>query len=141
MANDLIPYKRPGEDVTGLTTAAVTGCYCVQITDNKTETSEGLFDTADGNLYRVGLPSASGAAGAAKKAFGVAKYDAASGARVGIARAGIIPIKVGAAPISAGAEVEVEAGGTIKTLASGIAVGMALNDALAASLCEVWFYS
>jgi predicted RecA/RadA family phage recombinase len=140
VANDLIPYKRPGEDVTGITTAAVTGKRCVQITAAKDNPTEGLDADAKGNLYKVGHPNAGGSAlGAAKRIFGVAKYDAASGAKVGIVRAGIVPITAGAA-ILAGKEVEVTATGTVITLAAGVAIGLCCNDAANAADAEIALY-
>lgn len=139
MANDLTPYKRPGEDVTGITTAAVTGKRCLQITAAKTARTEGLSNVADGNLFKVGHPNAAGAAGAAKRIFGVAKYDAASGKQVGIVREGIVPITCSVA-VTAGVEVEVVADGTVKPIASGIAIGMACDDAAINTDAEIVLY-
>lgn len=138
--NDLIPYKRPGEDVTGITTAAVTGKKCVQITAAKDNLTEGLAADAGGNAYKVGHPNASGALGAAKRVFGVAKYDAASGAFVGIVREGIVPILTSGA-VTAGVEVEVAADGSVVTLASGIPIGLACNSALSGTYAEIALYN
>ena len=127
MANDCIPFKRPGDDVTGKAKAAVTGCRCVQIAGDMTSNPVlGLPATADGGLYTVGHPNAAGAAGAGKMIFGVAKYDAIINARVGVVRGGIVPIEAGAA-INAGAEVEVNAAGQVITLASGVSIGTCLT--------------
>jgi hypothetical protein len=86
MANDCIPFKRPGLDVTGQAEGAITGKRCVQISGARTS-GPGLAATAEGSNYVVGIPSTTGAAGAGKRIFGVAKYDAADGAKVGVIRA------------------------------------------------------
>jgi predicted RecA/RadA family phage recombinase len=140
MANDLIPYKRPGEDVTGIAQAAITGKRCVQITAAKDNPSEGLAADANGNLYKVAHPNGGGnALGAGKRIFGVAKYDAASGGRVGIAREGIVPITTSGA-IVAGDEVEVAANGTVVTLAAGTPIGLCCNDAASGADAEIALY-
>jgi hypothetical protein len=127
MANDCIPFKRPGADVTAIAEGAVTGKRCVQISGDMTSNPVlGLPATADGGLYTCGIPSTSGAQGAAKMIFGVAKYDAVNGARFGVIRGGIVPITAGAA-IVAGAEVEVAADGRVITVASGVPIGTCLT--------------
>jgi hypothetical protein len=140
MANDLVPYKRPGDDVTGIATGTITGKRCVQITGAKTSLAEGLSATADGNAYKVGHPNAAGAAGAALAIFGVAKYDAATGKLVGIVREGIVPINCSAAIPTAGVEVQVAADGSVLPLAAGKAVGMACNAALINTDAEIALY-
>jgi hypothetical protein len=142
MANDLIPFKLPGDEVTGVATAAITGKKCVQITAAKPAGYSGtLAATADvGHLYQVGHPGAGGRAlGAGKRIFGVAKWDAPVGGKVGIAKGGIVPITCSGA-ILAGSEVEVAADGSVIVLASGIAIGLALNDALLGSDAEIDLY-
>lgn len=139
MANDLIPYKRPGEDVTAYCTAAVTGKRCVQISAAKPagEKAEGLSTTGGGGVYRVSLPSGAGAnGGAAKMIFGVAKYDAAQGKMVGVVREGIVPITASAA-ITAGASVQCAADGTVVPVSTGVAIGIACDDCANAADCEV----
>ena len=139
MANDLIPYKRPGEDVTGYATASVTGKRCVQISAAKpaTEKAEGLNATGGGGVYRVALPSGAGAnGGAAKMVFGVAKYDAAINKLVGVARGGIVPITASAA-ITAGQSLQAAADGTVIPATTGIVVGYACDDCANGADCEV----
>ena len=139
MANDLIPYKRPGEDVSGYCTAAVTGKRCVQISAAKptTERPEGLATTAGGGLYRVALPSGAGAnGGAAKMIFGVAKYDAAINKTVGVVREGIVPITASAA-ITAGVSLQVAADGTVVPASTGVVIGYACDDCANGADCEV----
>ncbi len=138
MANDCIPYKRPGQDVTGLAEVAITGKRCVQISGPRTS-GPGLAATAEGSVYTVGLPSTTGALGAAKRIFGVSKYDAAQGAMVGVVRGGIVPITAGG-NITAGVEVETAADGRVITLASGVAVGVACNTTTTGNDCEVALY-
>lgn len=140
MANDLIPYKYDGDQVTGLAQAAVTGKKCVQIVAKKDNLTEGLAADANGNLYKVAHPNFGGnALGAGKRVFGVAKYDAVSGARVGIARDGIIPITASGA-IPAGSEVQVAADGSVVVLSSGTPIGLCLNDCASGADAEIAYY-
>lgn len=107
MANELIAYKEPGADVTGTTSAAVTGKRCLAITGNM---------QTDGTLTVAH-------ATAGDRICGVAKYDAGSGQRVGIARGPkVLPITAGGA-IAAFAEVEVGTDGQVVTLAAGVPIG------------------
>ena len=124
--NECIPLFRPGSDVTCLTTAAVVGKTFVDISATR-DATEGLFKVAT--------------ATSAARAFGVAAYDAASGARVPvIAGPGtIVPVTAGGA-ITAGAEVEVGASGKAVTLASGKAVGKALETGANNVDCFVRLY-
>jgi hypothetical protein len=80
---------------------------------------------------------ATAAAGA--KAFGVAKYDAASGALVGILRGGVVPVTAGGT-IAFGAEVEVGTAGKAITLASGKAVGKAVEAGTNGNDIQIAFY-
>lgn len=111
MANECTPLFRPGRDITVLTTAAVTGKTFVDVSATR-DASTGLIKVA------------TAAAGA--KAIGVAVRDAAIGTTVAILRGGILPVTAGGA-IAAGAEVEVGASGRAITLASGKAVGKAVE--------------
>lgn len=113
MANEVTALFRPGGDVTVLTTAAVVGKTFVDISATR-DVPTGLFKVAT--------------AAAGSKALGVATKDAASGARVVVIKAPgtILPVTAGAA-IAFGAEVEVGTGGKVITLASGKAVGKALE--------------
>lgn len=111
MANECTPLFRPGKDITGLAAAAITGKTFVDVSANR---------GADG-LIRV----ATAAAGA--RAFGVAAADIASGAIGPILRGGILPVTAGGT-IAAGDEVEVGTGGKAVTLASGKAVGKAVES-------------
>lgn len=124
--NECIPLFRPGSDVTALTTAAVTGKTFVDISATR-DATEGLFKVAT--------------ATAAARAWGVAAYDAASGARVPvIAGPGtIVPVTAGGA-ITAGAQVEVGANGKAVVLASGIAVGKALETGVNNTDCLIRLY-
>ena len=138
MANDLIPYKRPGEDVTGYAVAAITGKRCVQIAAAKVNKAEGLSTTGEGGTYRVALPSGAGAnGGAAKMVFGVAKYDQPTvGKLVGIIREGIVPITASAA-ITAGQGVQVAADGTVVPFTTGVQIGIACDDCANGADAEV----
>jgi hypothetical protein len=113
VANECIPLYRPGADVTALTTGAVVGSTFVDISATR--------DVASG-LIKVATATAAG------KVFGLAAYDAASGAKVAVVRGkgSIVPVLCGGA-ITAGNEVEVGSGGKAVTIASGKAVGRAVE--------------
>ena len=113
MVNDARPLFRPGAEVTALTSAAVTG-----------KTFVGISATRDADTGLVKVAPATAAA----KAFGVAAYDAASGATLPILRGGIVPVTAGGS-ITAGDEVEVGTGGKAVKLATGVAVGQAIETA------------
>lgn len=117
MANECIPLFTPGATVTARATAAVTGKRFVGVT--------GATDVTNGTL--IGVAHAT----AATKCFGVAGYDAASGARLSVETDGIVPVSCAAA-ITAGTEVEVGTAGKAAAKASGIAVGVAVSTTNAA---------
>lgn len=112
---ECIPYKMPGADVTGEASAAVTGKRFVGISGNI---------KADGSLTVAH-------AAAGTRAIGVAKYDAAIGAKVGVYRGArmVVPVTAGA-NITAGAAVEVGTNGQAIPLATGVAVGYAETAAV-----------
>lgn len=124
--NEAIAYYDAGEDITCHCEAAVTGKRFVAISDPMQAGFAGLASTSAG-----GNPVVS-PAGAGVKAFGVATYDAAIGAKVPVMRGHkVVPVTSGAA-ITAGAEVESDATGRAITLAAGKALGIALNTTTAA---------
>jgi hypothetical protein len=116
MANDLIPFKRPGEDVTGHCTAAVTGKRVLRISGNRTS-GPGLSSTAEGGNYQVAHCN-----GATQVPFGVSKYDAPLGGKVGVVREGIVPITAGAT-ITAGELVMADANGQVIPYVGPVATG------------------
>lgn len=143
MANDLVPFKEDGDDITGLAVAAITGKRCVQIAAAKpagehADVSYLTGTTAGGGgVYRVALPSGAGAnGGAAKMVFGVSKYDCAINKLVGIIRGGIVPITSSAA-ITAGQGVQVAADGTVVPFTTGVMIGLACDDCANGADCEV----
>lgn len=123
MANESTPLFRPGRDITGLTTGTVTGKTFVDV--SATRGADGMIKVA------------TAAAGA--KALGVAKYDAASGALVGILLGGVVPVTAGGT-IAFGAEVEVGSAGKAITLASGKAVGKAVEAGTNGNDIQIKFY-
>lgn len=125
MANETKPLFRPGQAVTALTTAAVTG-----------KTFVGVSATRDATTGLVKVVTAT----AATRAFGVAGADIASGAAGLIQRGGILNVTAGGA-ITAGAEVEVGTGGKAVVLASGKSVGMALETGSTNNDVLIWFYN
>lgn len=112
MANECTPLFRPGWHVTARATAQLTGKRFVGIS----------ADLDDDGVIRVGLP----AAGA--RTFGVAAHDAATGTVLTILRRGIIPVTAGGT-ITAGQEVQVDNVGRVVTLAAGVSIGQAVENA------------
>lgn len=124
MANDNVGVYEPGRDITGRATAAVTGKRFLKISGNR----------SNGNI-------AVAHADAAGRVCGVSKYDAASGAIVGVARGNSRVTHVTAdGAIAAFAEVEVGATGKAKTKTAGIAVGYALTAAADGADAEISLY-
>lgn len=124
MANDNVGVYEPGRDITGRATAAVTGKRFLKISGNR----------SNGNI-------AVAHADAAGRVCGVSKYDAASGAIVGVARGNSRVTHVTAdGAIAAFAEVEVGAAGKAKTKTAGIAVGYALTAAADGADAEISLY-
>src|ERR687898_180617 len=99
-------YK-PGTDITGRATAAVTGKRFLKITGNR----------SGGNLAVA--PCAAG-----DRSCGVSKYDAASGDTVGLARGKdrVVHVTAGAA-LAAFEEVQAGAGGVAIVAAAGAKLG------------------
>ena len=120
MANECIPLYRPGSDITAVAGGAITGKTFVKVSAglNPGNPVTGTSST----LVTVVTNTAAG------KAFGVATYDAASGARLPIicGPGHVVPVTSGAA-VTAGAEVESDASGRAITLADGKPLGMALS--------------
>ncbi len=124
MANENVDVYEPGRDLTGRASAAVTGKRFLAISGNR----------SGGNI-------AVAPATTAGRVCGVAKYDAASGAIVGIARGNSRVTYVTAdGAIAAFAEVEVGAAGKAKTKTSGVAVGYAITAAADGGDAEISLY-
>ncbi|GAA2516712.1 capsid cement protein [Winogradskya humida] len=125
MANECIPFFEPGRRLNGHATAAVIGKRFVAISGNRQ--SDGTISVAP--------------AAAASKAFAVAVQDAAIGEKPGLLRGPgfIVPVTAGAA-IAAGAQVEVGTAGQAITLASGIAVGVAITAATSGTDAQIALY-
>lgn len=125
MANECIPFKSPGGEITAQASAAVTGKRFVAITGNM---------QADGSIT-VAHATAAG------RIVGVSKYDAASGAKVGVIRASklVVPVTAGGS-IAAGAEVEVGSNGQAVTKSAGVAVGYVETAATSGQDARVVLY-
>lgn len=125
MANECNPLFRPGREITVLATATVTGKRCVGVSATRDATT---------GLIKVAHATAAG------RALGVASADIASGATGSIKRGGVLPVTSGAG-ITAGVEVEVGTAGKVITLASGKAVGIAVETVGSADVdCLIAFY-
>ncbi len=131
-SNECIPFYKPGQDLTGHATAAVTGKRFVKLSGSR-QSGPGLTTAVDGSNYQVAP------AGAGEYAIGVAKYDAASGKKVAIACAGIVPVTAGG-NIAFGVEVEADATGKAVTKGSGIALGRCMTAATSGNDAEIKLY-
>lgn len=111
MTNENTGVYEPGADLSCHATAAVTGCRFVKISGNRTN-----------GLIAVNHATAAG------RAFGVSKYDAASGKPVGVFRGNSRVVFVDVVgTVAAFGEVEVGANGTAVPKSSGVAVGYAVT--------------
>jgi len=125
--NSLIPYFDGADNVTATTTAVVVGKTLVAISAN----------LASDNTVQVAT------CGAGAKAFGVAEYNAASGAWMGVVRKGIVPITCGAAALVAGVEVMSDANGNVVVWDGTVGhrqVGMCLTAANPGTDAMIAFY-
>jgi hypothetical protein len=129
MANECIPLFEDGDEITAVTTSAVTGKTCVA--------HSAALGSGTTNLNIPSVATATAALGIA----GVAAYDAASGARVTVIRGSrlILPITAGGA-ITVLNEVEVGSGGKVVTKASGVVIGRALTTGVNNQDCMVELY-
>lgn len=123
-ANEYLPYKRPGAQLTYKATAAVTGKRLLKVTGNRTG-GPGL-STDLSNVYQMGPASAS-----TDVVVAVSVYDCANGAlgRATALVAGEIgPVTSGAA-ITAGERVMADANGKVIPWVSesGPVVGVCMN--------------
>lgn len=135
LSNECEPLFKPGQEITCHAKAAVKGRQFVTVVDPIQDGIEVSDKVAGGNIVV-------GANVAAKRPFGVAQHDAAAGEKVTVYRGKyILPVQASAAAIAAGKEVEVaDTAGTVKVLASGEAVGVALTTAKASEVVIVALY-
>ncbi|BAD55089.1 capsid cement protein [Nocardia farcinica] len=123
MANECAPLFRPGREITVSATANITGKTFVDVSANR---------GADG-LIRVATATAG------TRPLGVASADIANGGIGAILRGGVISITAGAT-ITAGTEVEVGTNGKAIALASGEAVGYAVEDGASNNPVQIALY-
>jgi hypothetical protein len=133
MVNDVVPFYRPGHDITCKASVGLTGRRLCAITGNRTS-GPGLSSSDDPGVYQVGLPAAGG------RVFGVVGRDTPSGGLVPVKREGILPVDA-AGNIAAFAEVETDAAGKVITKAAGIAVGYVTTAAANGGIAEVQLYN
>lgn len=134
-ANECIPFKEEAGSITAKATATITGKTFVKISGNRTGGGAAGLGTDLANVYQV-APCTAGA-----KALGVARYDCANGALVGVyTQPGIIVPVTAGATITAGQEIEVDAAGKAIPFAAGIKVGYAMTGAAAAADAEIKLY-
>ena len=130
MANDAISYYEPGQDLTAVATAAVTGKRFLMISGDRSTTS-----------FSAGNVSVAPAT-AAGRICGVAAYDAAVGALTGVLRGSgrVVPVDCDNANIAAFAEVQVGTAGKAVTKSTGVAVGYVITSATANGVAQVCLY-
>ena len=136
MANECVPYYKPGSDITGEAQEAIIGMRFVSI-DGSVDPGwqpEGL----KGNADLVGASSTANVVpivqtGAGEDAVGVAQRDCADGGLVTFLNEPgmVLPVRAGAA-IVPGAAVQSDATGRAITLAAGVRLGRAWSRTTAA---------
>jgi hypothetical protein len=134
-SNECIPFKGDAEDLTCQATGAITGKRLVKISANR-QSGPALNTAIDGSNYLVAQCVAG------EGALGVAKYDAASGAKVGVITAGIVPITAGST-ITYFQEVMADVNGKVVPYAAGagvFAIGRAMTGAASAADAEIKLY-
>lgn len=102
-------------------------------------TSTASATIVGGNLLEVTAAGTVGpAAAASAKVIGVAAFDAAANASVTVFRGGVQEL-VTVGTVTQGEQVEAAAAGTVRTLASGRALGVALTTATTGLKVQVVF--
>jgi hypothetical protein len=130
-ANECVPLFRGGHpDLTGHTTAAVTGGRFLAISADIQSQPTTLDTTGAGGNIKVAT------AGAGTASIGVAGYDAGSGKKVAIIRKGNVVPMIADGAITANGGIEVGTAGKAKAIASGVRVGTAFTTA--ADGATVW---
>lgn len=136
-ANQCIPYQEEADSaITAKTTADVIGKRLVKISANR-DASVLLNASSTGGNIKVAHATA-----ALATFIGVAAYDALSGTLVKVWLRGgglILPITATGA-ITAGVEVEAAANGTVSTKSTGVAVGIAVADAVDGGDAQIKIY-
>lgn len=118
-------YYNPGTDISATTTTAVVGKTFLKIAG-----------PMSGNLMTVTTATAG------EHTCGVAKYDAAANAPVGLARGAsrIVSVTAGSA-ITAGSQVQVGENGKAEPLETGYPVGYAIDSVAAGDDAKISLYS
>lgn len=136
-ANQCIPYQEEADGaITAKCTAGVTGKRLVKISANR-DASVLLNTASTGGNIKVAHATA-----AAANFIGVAAYDGATNDLIKVWLRGgglILPITATGA-IAAGVEVEAAANGTVSTKTTGVAVGIAVADAVDGGDAQIKIY-
>lgn len=131
MANECVPYYEPGQHITGLAKAAVTGKRFLKLDSGATAwTPEGLKATATPNVIPV-TPC-----GAGEQALGVAQRDAADETLVTVMRSPgmVLPVTSGAAITHGALVMSDDTGRAIPHTTTNVPLGIALTTVGAADL-------
>lgn len=123
VANECIPFYEPGKRITFEATAAVTGKRFLGVSGAR----------ASGENVQAAH------AGAGDPSIGVASFDVALGDLGTAISGGVVPVTAGAT-VTAGEEVEADANGKAIPLASGKALGLALDDAALNADAQIKLY-
>lgn len=135
-ANQCLPFHEGGPAITCKATGAITGKRLVKVSANRDASV--LLNTSSGG----GNIKADTATAALGTHIGVAAYDAASGTlfKVWLKGVGLVLPITASGAITAGTQVEADTGGKVKTLASGVPVGLAVADAADTADAEILLY-
>lgn len=121
--NELVPFFKPGENVTGYLTVALSG-----------KTLVACVPGGRGGQPHIAKPAAG------SRVFGALGHDGIAGESVHVNVGGIVPV-VAAADIAAGKEVATNADGHITVLAAGqVAVGYAVASGASGSAVPIKLY-
>lgn len=110
--NEALPVFKPGQSITYLASAAVTGGRLVEITGDR-EVAHATADSA--------------------KVVGIAAWDAVAGREVTVHSGGVLPL-LASGTVTAGDRVSAAADGKVATTAEGTAIGVALTTGTDASV-------
>ena len=141
MANDCIKIKEEGDHITCMADGglAVTGKRFVYISGPRhsggigisgnvvSGQGQGLVADATADKSAVYMAKQVDATWVAKRALGVASFDAPAGGLFTAIREGIVPVTAGAA-ITGGNELQTDNQGRVIPLAAGVAVGLAMDS-------------
>lgn len=134
MTNDVIPYYEPATALTAQVGTSVIGKRFVAISADR-QAGPALNTSSTGGNVVVGP------CGAGLKAFGVAGRDQAAGGKVKVyVQNCVVPVTCGAAPLTAGVEVQSDATGQAVVFSAGVRKGLCLAAAAVGADAQILLY-